>query len=202
MIENEEVMMYKPKEGYKKIEEMSDPYHWKYIPRVYAINRTKIILNNINIKGDIVLDIGCGNGVRITKRIQAKKVVGMDANEEAVKYGKKVFGLEVVVGDVYNLGFKDKAVDTTLLYYIFEHLDRPYEALKEVKRVTKYRAIIVVPNKLSIPHDCYQLFDADRLYNMCSKFGQPRILPTLKNHWIRDHSVISTVVGGGRMCLN
>ncbi len=65
------------------------------------------ILNAISeIKGKVVLDIACGEGVssRMIKSLGAKKVIGVDVSEELIKKAKETGGedIEYFVCDVFS----------------------------------------------------------------------------------------------------
>jgi SAM-dependent methyltransferase len=47
-------------------------------------------------------------------------------------------GKPFVLCNCYNLPFKDKAFDFITSYYLIEHIERPWNLLKEIKRVSNY----------------------------------------------------------------
>jgi len=100
-----------------------------------------------------VLDIGCAGESRlgdVHNKIAGKldcwvDFIGMDI---VAPKGARNF----VLGDCYSMPFKDSALDTVLLGEVLEHLDRPFEALKEIYRVLTYggRVIVTVPHAYSL----------------------------------------------------
>ena len=98
-----------------------------------------------NLKGKKVLDIGCGIG-NYTKELSkyATEIVGIDPADKAIEYAKKHYSapnLKFVVGDVYNIPFKDKYFDVVIVRALLHHLYYPNKALIELGRVSKVMLI-------------------------------------------------------------
>ncbi len=117
-------------------------YQWEQykkggIGRWYWDFRDETIIRDI--KGDVVLDIGCGEGItleKIVRRFPDKDVKGIDYLKENVEICKK-HNLPVEFGDLYNLNFKNDSIDTCLLIEVIEHLTDHIKALEEIRRVLK-----------------------------------------------------------------
>lgn len=105
-------------------------------------------------KGKVVLDISCGEGygTKLLKKWGAKKVIGVDISEETIENAKKIFyekNIDFIVHDAVDLNcFKDNIFDLVVSFETIEHLQKPLEFLKEIKRVAKKSAkfIITCPN--------------------------------------------------------
>lgn len=50
------------------------------------------------------------------------------------------------IGNIYKLSYKSKSFDTVIAFEIFEHLEDPSRALKEISRISKKNIILSVPN--------------------------------------------------------
>ncbi len=132
-----------------------------------TINLDKL---NINV-GDIVLDIGCGEGrhsisLHVDKKVNA---VGMDLSMEDMKIAKKrikdfsipdsnktscVFGL----GDINYLPFKDNVYDAVICSEVLEHLESLEKAVSEIVRVLKPGGILAVSVPRYLPElICWKL---------------------------------------------
>lgn len=76
------------------------------------------------------LNLGCGDDmigeVRIDRRPEA-------------------YALNIM-GDAHSLPFRDKVFEGTVCYQVLEHLENPYRGLSEMKRVTKSKLYIKIPN--------------------------------------------------------
>ncbi len=98
-----------------------------------------------------VLDVGCGEGFTL-KKLKEKKIgkifKGVDLEKEAIKLGKRENpNLDLSIGDIYNLKFKDNSFDLVISTEVLEHLEKPGIALKELKRVSKKYILLSVPNE-------------------------------------------------------
>ncbi|MFQ5353007.1 MAG: methyltransferase domain-containing protein [Dehalococcoidia bacterium] len=101
-----------------------------------------------------VLDVGCGPGT-ITQGLAAAvapggEAVGMDAVPEIVDEAAKhaapggAARLRFQTGDVYALPFEAGSFDVVHAHQLLQHLTRPVEALREMRRVAKRGGLIAV----------------------------------------------------------
>jgi ubiquinone/menaquinone biosynthesis C-methylase UbiE len=100
---------------------------------------------------DSILDVGCGEGFTLGKLKEhgiGKKHTGIDAAKDAIVLGKKENpNLNLSIGDIYNLKFKDKSFDLVISTEVLEHLADPKKALRELKRISKKYVLLSVPNE-------------------------------------------------------
>ncbi len=98
-----------------------------------------------------ILDVGCGEGFILERLYRAnigEKNIGIDFLEKAVEIGKKERPhLDLRVGDIYKIPFKDNSFDLVICSEVLEHLQDPKKALSELHRVTKKYIILSVPNE-------------------------------------------------------
>ncbi|HEX8387081.1 MAG TPA: class I SAM-dependent methyltransferase, partial [Rubricoccaceae bacterium] len=97
-----------------------------------------------------VLDAGCGEGFVagfIGERMPGVEITGIDDSAGAVEYAREHFGAHGTfeVGSVYALPYADRQFDLVLCSEVLEHLDRPEEALAELKRVARRHVLLSVP---------------------------------------------------------
>ena len=96
--------------------------------------------------GHRILDIGCGIGDDV--RALAQRVgstgrsVGLDPQPAMIEEARarsegSDLPVEFVRGDAYDLPFDDDTFDATRSDRVFQHLEKPVEALTEMVRVTK-----------------------------------------------------------------
>jgi ubiquinone/menaquinone biosynthesis C-methylase UbiE len=97
------------------------------------------VLFELSEKAKSVLDLGCGEGTRLSIIAKGKKkAVGVDYNDTALRLAKKRYPkCEFVKSDLGNLPFKDDSFDLVYLAYVLEHLDNPEKVIIESGRVTK-----------------------------------------------------------------
>lgn len=131
-----------------------------------------------NVKGENILDVGCSQGITsILLGKQGKNVIGIDAEDEQIKYAnedKKKQGLdknvEFVCGDFSNYKF-NKTFDTIVMGEILEHLfnpklfiDRAVELLNEDGRL-----VITVPFGINPFPDHKRTFYFTELFKMVNE---------------------------------
>jgi ubiquinone/menaquinone biosynthesis C-methylase UbiE len=100
-----------------------------------------------------VLDVGCGEGVvteRLAQRLAPAKVLGVDADEAGLQEewrARTASNLSFATGSAYELPFADGSFDLVCAIEVLEHLERPQDALEEMRRVAGRALILSVPNE-------------------------------------------------------
>jgi len=103
------------------------------------LEKLKIISENIKVKAsDKLLDIGCGTG--ISTNFFECNATGIDSSREMIKKGSS----NLVYGKAEKLPFKDKTFDVILCITAIHNFENPEKALREMLRVKKDRAQIVI----------------------------------------------------------
>lgn len=100
-----------------------------------------------NIKGETVLEVGSGKAF-LAGKITALgyKITAVDIKiDEKIKL--KYQGVIFMNETIENLSFEDKKFDTVICAHTLEHVGDLPQAIKELRRVTKKRLIIVVPKQ-------------------------------------------------------
>jgi SAM-dependent methyltransferase len=107
------------------------------------------------VKPGKLLDVGCGNGVRLAKlRSLGWSVVGQDIDPQAVTYARETFGLEVHLSGLKDIGLPEMSFDAITLNHVMEHAHDPVSLLKECRNLLKAggKLVIVTPNASSFAH--------------------------------------------------
>jgi 2-polyprenyl-3-methyl-5-hydroxy-6-metoxy-1,4-benzoquinol methylase len=106
------------------------------------MNYHKFFIDNINV-GDIVLDVGCGNGaVAYDLAAKAARVIGIEIKEKNIKTAKEKFSrsnLEFVAGDCLDFDFSKLGVekfDAIVISNVLEHLNERIEFLKKLHKLS------------------------------------------------------------------
>lgn len=114
--------------------------------------QVSMALNEIDWKGKEVLDIGCGTGlfVSLARKAGAKRVIGIDCSEEAIKLAmarKCEKGVEFYCKSINRFKTKHK-FDVIVSLGTIEHLNSPLDALRKMKNMLKEGGslILVCPN--------------------------------------------------------
>lgn len=141
-----------------------------------------------------VLEVGCGGGAfaRAIKRHRPElEIVGCDLSQEVLAVAKKKGrGVKYQQADVYQLPFKDKSFQAVVSFDVWEHLEKPEEAFKEVFRVLKPGGIFhffvptegnplhlfqILPQKIYQTKQIYgghiQAYTQDGLFKLLSQAG-------------------------------
>ncbi len=100
-----------------------------------------------------VLDIGCGEGTRLSYLINEsngiKKGFGIDISKTAILLAKKNYPyLEFIKSDIEKIPFKNNSFDFIYSAYVLEHVSNPEKLISESRRLLKKNAtlILIAPN--------------------------------------------------------
>ena len=142
----------------KKNDELYDKYYYKI--QGYGFGATdrqdhkRIIELLRKYKTNRVLEIGVGLGI-LLQRIKAKKKVGTETNEYAIKACKKL-GISVIKNDAEKgLPFKDSSFDAIIMNEVIEHFKKPKPVVLDCYRIlAPYGKIVIsTPAKSFFAHD-------------------------------------------------
>ena len=103
------------------------------------------IFQIVELKGKIVLEVGCGNG-RISSLLVPKidQLIAIDPDKLMIEEAKaRCIGVEFFVGSGENLDFPDNIFDL-IIFTLSLHHQNSAQALKEAKRVLKKGGTILV----------------------------------------------------------
>lgn len=98
-----------------------------------------------------ILDAGCGTGYGSNLLASKGRVIGIDNNNEAIRFAKKNYGdkANFLSGDITKLHFRNEEIDYVCVFEVIEHLKNPIKFLDGAKRILKKNGIIFLstPNK-------------------------------------------------------
>jgi SAM-dependent methyltransferase len=131
-----------------------EEYEKLYIkhPRVHdATDNSEACIARIaqDLAGQSVCDVGCGTGHLLRRLAEMKpdhkrRYVGVDF---VIPEGFSAESIEFVQAPIEKLPFADSEFDTVICTHVIEHILDFRAALKELRRITKRRLIIVVPRE-------------------------------------------------------
>ena len=95
--------------------------------------------------GMSLLDVGCGPGnitADLAGRLGEGRVVGIDLSRDVIEMAAQFTTethptLSFEVADVYALDFSEGSFDVVYAHQVLQHLSKPVEALREMRRVLK-----------------------------------------------------------------
>ena len=122
-----------------------------------------------------IIDIGCGFGdFLFAAKSKGKLVVGIDLDIHTL-IALRTFSFDMVQCDVMHLPFRDNSFDGAFFSHVIEHIpfSNTMTALKEIKRVTKRKLIVITPTQhrgFWIPGHV-TLYDKQKLVHVLEKAG-------------------------------
>ena len=124
-------------------------------------------LENVNVAGSAVLDVGCGSGL-FFREVAAKAdlVLGVDVSHKLLLKAKmqaeSLANVSVLQADADHLPFRDGFFGTVFAFTVLQNMPKPAETLCELKRAVKVGGFVVVTGlKKAFPLDAFMdLLDA------------------------------------------
>lgn len=105
------------------------------------------------------LEIGCGNGTLMVKlKSVGWSVEGVEWDAKAAAIAEKNSACTIHVGDFRALDLPKESFDLIVLNHVFEHLDKPLDALCEMRKLLapKGRIVLIYPNPKSLGAKFYK----------------------------------------------
>lgn len=103
------------------------------------------------VPGGKILDIGSADGMFtkvILDKSDAEKIVGIDVLKKSVdwanKHWKRQGKMHFQLGDAHKLKFKAGTFDAVFALEVMEHVFKPQEVFKEIKRVLKRKGYVII----------------------------------------------------------
>lgn len=166
----------------------------KYLVKTAEQNYLKNLYDSIGVlKVGNMLDIGCyygDNTTEIAKLCRAKKIYGIELNEDAIKVAEKK-GINVYKQDV-NKEFwdiKDDSIDFIYSNQVIEHLYSVDNFINNIKRILKKDGLLLLSTEnLAGWHNCFALtlgYQPFSTTNICTKkwnVGNPLSIITDGHH--------------------
>src|SRR3989304_9764003 len=114
------------------------------LQRYWHRRRFEEISKLIEPTGGRILDIGCADGMFskvILDKSKAKELIGIDVLKTSIAWANKHWAkggkMKFMVKDAHKLDFASGSFDAVVALEVLEHVHKPLEVLKEVKRVLK-----------------------------------------------------------------
>ena len=103
------------------------------------------------VKGKKVIEVGVGTGLNLPYYTKTCNVTGIDFSPDMLRKAKAKAGKNVILKrmDAMNMKFKKNSFDGALLTYVVRVMPDPVKMMKEIQRVTKPGARIVIYDNFS-----------------------------------------------------
>ena len=104
-------------------------------------------------KDEVVLEAGCGIGAQtiiLSKKSPQAKFTSVDISEQSLLQAEKSIREQNILNvkfhreNIMKMSFDDGAFDHIFICFVLEHLEKPEEALLELKRVLKPKGSITI----------------------------------------------------------
>ena len=122
-----------------------------------------------HIKPGRLLEIGCGNGQRLSLfQSRGWMVKGQEVDQKAARQVYDRFGIKVYLAKLEQLGLRETTYDAIIMNHVIEHVHDPVDLLKECRRLLKPGGLLVAitPNIESrghrISHSCWRGLEPPR----------------------------------------
>lgn len=101
------------------------------------------------------LEIGCAGGAFLNAAQKHGFLAqGVELSEDACRFAKETFGLQVFAGELADARFPDGSFDVIFMGDVIEHLPDPIATLREINRVLDKKGILV----MALPSQTNSLF--------------------------------------------
>jgi SAM-dependent methyltransferase len=158
-----------------------------------------------------ILDVGCGEGSLLAMlRGKGNRVYGLEASDSGREASAQK-GINCQSTDISRdvFPFNDNMFDVVTCLEVLEHVENPYHALVEMKRVLRDGGMLVVsiPNPKSLHEyvypglfafEAFQLFLEQSGFKVVSRqgWGQTGMLNRLRNALLLNNSAVSRWLAG------
>lgn len=153
-------------------------------------------------KGGRLLDVGAGFGFFLAEmKGRGWDVSGVEISRRAIEYAKGVLGIELQMGPLEEIGFREDQFDVVSGFYVIEHLPRPMVFLREVHRILKPGGLLLLryPHTTPIKGLLHLFGIKNRLYDLpahLSDFSPEMVQRCLEaagfqgcQHWIGGYTL-------------
>lgn len=127
-----------------------------YRTQNYFLREQRMILDELEQRGGVVLDVACGSGIMLQPLVTPQRAVfGLDYNDHAC-HAAAQNGLRIVRGDAFSLPFADASVDQILSCQFFNQQtpDAVEQFVQEAARCLRPggRLVLVWRNGAALVH--------------------------------------------------
>jgi ubiquinone/menaquinone biosynthesis C-methylase UbiE len=199
---------------------MSERYTHGHHPAVLAAHGARTAQNSAafllpHLRADHrVLDVGCGPGsitVDLAELVPQGSVVGIDAVASVLEQGRatatarRVSNVTFEPADTYSLPYPEDSFDVVYAHQVLQHVARPVEALREMRRVLRPGGLVAVRDSdystmIHAPHDARLDRWLELYFRVArSNGGEPNAGRFLRG-WVQQAGFVNDVTTGSAWC--
>jgi 2-polyprenyl-3-methyl-5-hydroxy-6-metoxy-1,4-benzoquinol methylase len=120
-------------------------------PRESRFWRVAAQYSALDVAGETVVDVGCGDGVLCGELLQAgwTRVVGIDVAQHRIEHARRMYpSASFHCGSIDECGVAPASVDLAIMDNVIEHLPAPRAFLESLHRYVKPggRVVLITPN--------------------------------------------------------
>ena len=134
-----------------RYEEIAEKFpHGNLLSGYHHFRRLELALQFLNELGHnlLVLDAGCGDAFQAERISWRNEVVCIDISRTRINRAKKrVPKAAFIICDIYRPPFKDNVFNVVTLLEVIEHLRKPRNALRELRRVTARKGHLILDTR-------------------------------------------------------
>jgi demethylmenaquinone methyltransferase/2-methoxy-6-polyprenyl-1,4-benzoquinol methylase len=116
------------------------------------VAKVEAALKNVKIKKEsLILDVGCGTGILFDHVADsADAIVGLDFSKKTILQAKEharkesLRDVQLIRADADNMPFRNEVFNMVFAMTILQNTPHPNETLKEIKRVVRNDALLVI----------------------------------------------------------
>lgn len=110
------------------------------------------ILGNFR-RGGVYLEIGCAGGAALAEAHDfGYTTVGVDFSSDMAAWGRDHLQVDIRVGSLEEQRFPDESFDVVFMGDVIEHILRPKDDLREIRRVMKPGGILALAYPMELNH--------------------------------------------------
>lgn len=168
----------------EEVYNLEDNYWWFMAKRHLLVKTVKSLVKNLNSDARL-LDGGCGTGASLKEIQNLLSAIGIEKYYDGIQFCKRRGIGNLVNAELEHLPFKQEAFEVVLAMDILEHVDDDVEVLREISRVSKEGAILII----HVPAFMFLWCDHDVAVDHKRRYTATQLVERLKSANLKIKSI-------------